>query len=454
MKAERDVRKKMSSIKDEITFDEIYEQIDSQYKWLKEKELSLEYDVLNTRTFMKDIYNYACQKNKKIIIISDMYLSKEFLKDVLKKNGYTKFDNIYISSEYGKTKGTGELYNIALEELNISVKDILHIGDNQYSDINRPRKLGINAFFIPKVFDFLLKIDSRIEFFYKNHKDDLGASIMLGLLAYQSEQSYKNYWYEFGYKYAGPIILGYMQWLDQQLVKEKIDTVLFVARDGYTLEKVFNLISNSEAHTEYIYLPRKIAHECLSEESEIAEKSKKEYRLYLDQFNLQDKKLAMIDSMTYWYSSQRALVELLPDKDIIGYYWLVGPHPIENLTFETFQKDHIHRLGELIELIMTAPTSPIETIANGKPVFKEPDEPESVRIKIYPDLSSGAVDFAKDYVNNFKKLKGFFSCEMLMEWIKLFQSRPTEIDKISFFNIEHASDENHEGYYKLMRYWY
>ncbi|OUM69222.1 hypothetical protein PIROE2DRAFT_57587 [Piromyces sp. E2] len=454
MMAEREIRRKSAATKDDITFDEIYEQIDSKYKWLKEKELAMEYDSLNARPFMKEIYNYACKKNKRMIIISDMYLSKQFLSEVLKKNGYTTFEQIYISSEYGKTKGTGDLYKIALEDLNLSVKDIMNIGDNKYSDVIRPRKLGVNAFHVPKVFEFLSETDSKIEYFYKDRKEDIGTSIMLGLLAYQSESSYKNYWYEFGYKYAGPLIFGYMQWLEDQLKTREIDQVLFIARDGYTLEKVFKLIGSSEVHTDYLYLPRNIAREILNEDSEIAEKSKNEYRQYLKQFDLQGKKIAVIDSVTYWWSSQKALVHLLPEKEIIGYYWLVGPTEVEGLTFETFQKNHIHKLGEMIELFMTAPTPPVETITKGKPVFKKVDDAEEVRIKIYPDISKGAIDFAKDYINSFKKIKGFFSCEMLMDWIKLFQSRPTEIDKISFFNIEHASDENHESYHKLMSYWY
>ncbi|ORX61238.1 hypothetical protein BCR36DRAFT_315751, partial [Piromyces finnis] len=431
MMAERRVRKTVQGTKEDIKFDEIYEEIDERYKWLKEKELLLEYQSSNARLFIKDIYEYACQQNKKIIIISDIYLSKQFIVKLLEKNGYTNYDSIYISSEYYKTKGTGSLYNVAMEDLNLSVKDILHVGDNLFSDVNRPRKLGINAFYVPKVIEFLFQTDSRIEYFYKKYKDDIGASIMLGLLAYHSEGTYNNYWYEFGYKYAGPLILGYMQWLEQQLKKEDISKALFVARDGYTLEKVFKLIHPSEEiETHYIYLPRKIANECLSENPEIAEKSKKEYMYYLEQFDLQSKRLAVIDSVTYWFSSQRTLVHLFPEKEIKGYYWLYGNNLFNNLMCESFQNDHRHRIGEIIELIMTAPTSPVETIANGKPIFKEMNETENVRVKLYPDLSSGAINFAKDYLSAFKNLNNSnLSCDMLIEWIKIFLQRPTEIDK-------------------------
>ena len=280
---------------------------------------------------------------------------------------------------------------------------------------------------------------------------------MLSLLASHSEQSYQNYWYELGYNYAGPLIFGFMQWLDHQMKKDEMDQAFFIGRDGYTLEKVFKLINGDslEIQTHYIYLPRNIAHGCLNDDIEIAEKSQKEYRHYLEQFNLKrNKKLALIDSVTYWWSSQRTLVRLFPDKEIKGYYWLYGSNLFENLNCESYQKDHNHSIGELIELFMTAPTPPVKTIVNGQPIFEEISPEEKVRIKLYPDLSKGAIDFARDYLRSFNHFNGYFSSDMLIDWVKLFIQRPTEIDKISFFTIEHAADENHSNYNKLMYRWY
>ena len=85
MKAEQSARRDAQDRKEDVTLDEIYQQIDSKYKPIKEKEMSLEYMVLRSRPEIKKIYDYARQRNKKIVIISDMYLSRKFLTDVLKK---------------------------------------------------------------------------------------------------------------------------------------------------------------------------------------------------------------------------------------------------------------------------------------------------------------------------------------------------------------------------------
>lgn len=333
----------------------------------------------------------------------------------------------------------------------------MHIGDNLESDIRRARQLGIDAFFVPKALDCLIETDPRIRKFYKDHKDDLGASIMIGLLAAHSEKPYQDYWFDFGYKYAGPVIFGYMQWLDTQLKKDDIHKALFVARDGYTLEKVFNLIKTSDVQTHYIYLSRKIARKLLYGDQKAIAKARQEYATYLDQFNLQDQKLAMIDSTTLYLSAQKALIRMFSKKYVHGYYWLTG-RKISEIEAKVyfFQKKHEWLIPDniFIFFMIPAPIPPIKSIENGKPVLKQVNVHELKRIKIYPRLSNGAAVFAKDYIQCFDKLKGFFSCDMLIDWMNTFCSMPTETDKTMFYRIQDAGDINHELYFPMFLDWY
>jgi len=436
-----------------FTFDEIYKNIDKKYRWLKEKELSLEYNVTSPRPLLKNIYEYAVHKNKKIIIISDMYFSKKYLSKILKKCGYTKFMNLYVSSAYHKTKKSGSLYSKVIKKLNINSNKILHIGDNYKSDILQARKLGLNAFYVPTVMRNFLESDYRIKIFQKHHKKELGASIMLGLLAPHFECSFNNYWYEFGYKYAGPVILGFMEWLDDQLKKDKIYKVLFVARDGYTLEKVFNIIKTSNASSYYFYFNRKIVNDIFSKNKTISENMKKEFMLYLKKVDIKnDNKLAIVDSVTKKWTSQRGINFFFPEKFIKGYYWFTGyrkkyKNYYKNMKHESYQKDHKkHRFGDLIELIMTAPTSPIIGIKNGNPIFKVTNESEKIIINLYPKISNGAIDFAKNFLELFNKLNIYFSCDMLIDWINYFKDFHTEVDKTMFSNIKGSFTGEHENY--------
>lgn len=133
IKAERKARERYREQED-VTFDQIYQQIGVQYRHLKEKELELENEVLTANGSVYEIYQYALGKGKKIIVCSDMYLPKKFLETVLYANGYQGFEKIYVSSDIMMTKGSGNLFGRALHELHVSNTSVLHIGDNLESD--------------------------------------------------------------------------------------------------------------------------------------------------------------------------------------------------------------------------------------------------------------------------------------------------------------------------------
>ena len=78
----------------------------------------------------KAVYEYALLKGKRIIIVSDMFLPKSFIERILVKNGYDKYEKLYLSSEYKKIKFTGSLFKIVLAELEVKPSQILHVTIN------------------------------------------------------------------------------------------------------------------------------------------------------------------------------------------------------------------------------------------------------------------------------------------------------------------------------------
>lgn len=124
---------------------------------LKEKELSLEYQLISIRHVMKEVYDAALEYNKKVIVTSDTYFTEDFIKKILWKNGYVGISRYYVSSQLGKRKDTGEIYDYILQDLNISPSRILHIGDNPNSDCKIPHSKGLNVAYYSKCFDRLQK---------------------------------------------------------------------------------------------------------------------------------------------------------------------------------------------------------------------------------------------------------------------------------------------------------
>ncbi|UGB27199.1 HAD-IA family hydrolase [Methylorubrum sp. B1-46] len=83
---------------------------------------------------------------KVIIAISDMYFSHSQMLDILDKLGLRAFfDHIYISAHCNETKQTGDLFKRVLRDVGIGPQDMLHVGDNQQSDIVMAEKVGVGA---------------------------------------------------------------------------------------------------------------------------------------------------------------------------------------------------------------------------------------------------------------------------------------------------------------------
>ena len=66
--------------------------------------------------------------------------------------------------------------------------------------------------------------------------------------------------YEIGCRYAGPVLYSYGEWIVDQAVKKGIKRLYFIARDGYLVKKIVDVILKKEGtdiKTQYIYGSRK-----------------------------------------------------------------------------------------------------------------------------------------------------------------------------------------------------
>ena len=61
-----------------------------------------------------------------------------------------KFEKIFSSADYLLNKREGNLYKKAEEELNIKPENHIHVGDNEYSDIQKAKVIGIETIKIQK----------------------------------------------------------------------------------------------------------------------------------------------------------------------------------------------------------------------------------------------------------------------------------------------------------------
>lgn len=444
-----EVRARENSSNEEISLNEIYCNIHSKYKSLKQRELEFEKQMLQTNPQILKIFEYAKIMGKTIIITSDMYLPKQFLESILKEKGIFGWNNFYLSSELNKTKRSGNLYKHILDELNVKPNKILHIGDNKHSDEKMAQKNGIKTFLVPKNFKILIKEQPAYQNYYTANKK-LSRSIILSMIAY-NHVNCKNssYWYNLGWNYGGPSILAYIQWIEKQAQQDNLSHLFFIARDGYILKKVFDKIATYQCSTTYLFAPRFVKND---------ETIFSEYKKYLNSLNLPQGKTAIVDSKTTNFSSQ-TLLNIALNKNLLGYYWCIKPKEIISEINPNFlrefrdKKNPFLKEWGLMELFMTAPHPPVANFKNGNIIFESLSKHEKNRIKIYTQIERGILDYIDTYINIFKTQKLFLNENDLCELINILPLYPTHADSKYLSKIKHASDIYNKEFEPLMTTW-
>ena len=304
---------------EEITLDEIYNEIPKKFKHLKSVEIEQEYLACFADANMYEIFEYAKQQHKKICITSDMYLPINVIEKILKENGYDGYQKLFLSSETKKTKINKSIFYDIMDYFNISANQILHIGDNYVSDYEIPRDIKIDAYYYSKA-SSIDGYDKDYRFFkwLDTNTDKISISLFKGLLI-RYNQTHVSSWEKFGYQYAGLMTVAFCNWLKQEFDQDKITKAFFITRDGYIPKKVFNVLY-PEFKTEYMYGSRR----CY---------------IFAGAKNLEDIYTYLVDFGTdgctfkeYW----KALS--IDDKDFYNEYLKAFPNQEEKLTLGNKQK--------------------------------------------------------------------------------------------------------------------
>lgn len=494
----------------DITLDDIYDEIDNNFKSFKQIEMDWEQMVLRPNPEMKEVWDFAREKGKKIVVASDMYLPTEFIADVLDKNGFGNYDKLYVSGDINQTKARGVLFDTIIQDMGVQPKKILHIGDNKRSDYKRPREHGLRAYLYPHLVKTFLRNNIRMSKFYREQWDNLGASILVAIAAMRDQQARlgmkiaKNYWGKIGYEYGGPVIYGYTRWIEKTAADQGINHLMFVARDGYTLQRVFNTF-NDTIKNSYIYAPRflnlicrldywkkdtkqsgaiieyfrnndarieKLAanqrfekwadfHDFIQNNidlfAELAGVERENYKRYLLQNANADDKIGVIDTITARFSSQKIIQDAI-GKDAIAFYWSVlkgayeGVYKYNQFIVNNRDRKYVFTKNwEFMEFLMTAPEYPIKNLThNGLPVYDpNPTDAEKFRREIYPDVSDGAIDFANDIKDLFGGANIYLDGTTLVRWVNCLCDNPTTEDFNNMAQVKHAYDSGHSDYQPL-----
>lgn len=246
--------------KEDIDFDFIYDQFAENYTLPEEdknalKQLEIDTEYKNILPINKNIdrVKELINTGARVVLISDMYHSEKTIRSFLCKCDDI-FENIpiYVSSAYGKTKITKGLFKIVQEAENVNCSKWLHFGDNIRVDINPARDLGIKA----QHYKYIGLEDYEKQVLKKLGNNSfiqlaIGASKNARLFTPDMTPQKK-----LGCSFAACLYVGYIEWLISESQRQGIKRLYFLARDGYLLQKMFDIIAKArgvDIETKYIY---------------------------------------------------------------------------------------------------------------------------------------------------------------------------------------------------------
>lgn len=442
LRVEAEKRARKNCRQKEITIDDIYLFLPRDFQFLKKIEVDAEMETVFSNNFLKKIFNDLINQGKEVILASDMYLKECDIIEILDKCDIKKYKKLYLSSTYGKTKKSGELFEEIVKENDILSGELLHIGDNSCSDFDIPRTLGIASILYKKNCDSIEL--NYINNFFTSPKDDkhyLGESILSQLIRCNYQANSNRFWFNLGYNFCGPLAYSIVAYLDRQIKTKKPDCLLFIARDGFILQKIYKLMSSNCLPNYYVYASRGMIKN-IKNDSKLYD----EYVNYITSVieeNFDQKKFFVIDTTTINFTAQSFLKDVFYTSDIYGVYWLASAGYVGGSYSSIFIRPHIsEKINFFVETLLSAPTPPVNTLYKGCPLFEVPSDEEQQRCEIFKEIADGALAFASQLAldHNLRDFKIPIAPESVVKLVSTYLKNCTPEDYFMLSKLSHTGD--------------
>ncbi|MBK6741804.1 MAG: hypothetical protein IPG66_02045 [Hydrogenophilales bacterium] len=220
----------------------------------REIEQGMELWFVRPRAELIRLLKRVAAQGKRIVAVSDMYLPKALIGQMLDRAGIGFISEIYVSNDTGWRKDTGEAWRRLPEIEGVAADEWLHIGDNEHSDI----QLTVAAKYMMPLHvlrpSALLETVPCLRPLHRRGTLAWPDQLWLGLLANRLSDIADRYPNRFGktlrfedaesigYLCFGPIVANYILWVAREAVRQGIGQLLFLSREGYLLEKAFNAL--------------------------------------------------------------------------------------------------------------------------------------------------------------------------------------------------------------------
>ncbi|HDG7825460.1 TPA: hypothetical protein PCJ76_004375 [Klebsiella quasipneumoniae] len=253
-----------------LGYDDEYLIQDVMLQWVENYISAQQYD---TTAISHELYSWEIEQEKKNIyldpdvkeflaqypsditlFLSDFYTSSANLKELLLSAGLdTSVISDGISSiDERLNKRSGRLFDFVQNKYQISPVDWIHIGDNEWSDVQMPASKGIQSIrYLPSQQH---QLREQKEFLWRKN-EELTEAITNNILKEYTKSKDLPVDFQLGLQ-TTPLIAGFCLKILEQAITSKCEKILFFTREGEFFIKAMDvLIKNIRANISEIKIP-------------------------------------------------------------------------------------------------------------------------------------------------------------------------------------------------------
>jgi predicted HAD superfamily hydrolase len=231
--------------REEVTLDEIYSRLPALppdiWPGLRDEELATERDVCYADPTILGVYRDMIAAGTSVAFVSDTALPTTFLETLLSEKGYGGPHRVFASSAFGTSKSHGKLFPLVASGLGVQPSEIWHIGDNARSDVVQAHRAGVHGlWYRPE----LRRPTHRKREKAARDERGIARSLVAGIprLLSVGSSATDSTWRGIGLTVAGPLYLGFTQWLMGKLAEFAPDRIYFCSRDGRIVQRVHEML--------------------------------------------------------------------------------------------------------------------------------------------------------------------------------------------------------------------
>ncbi|MFT5112109.1 MAG: putative HAD superfamily hydrolase [Parasphingorhabdus sp.] len=227
-------------------------------------EMRMESSVIVVRQELAAWLESLKQQQKRVLLISDIYLTSNYLQLLVDDNGLTNYvEGIISSADNFHAKASGATWPLIKERYGIDPERWIHVGDNLISDGSRPSEFGLRSYILKDLQE--KHRHSVVKGLYNKTRHNAllrGRYIQQLMMPLEDENEQVPELYLDGYNFLGFVLGYYCLSILEHCRKNHINRIFFCSREGWTIQKVWDSMmpfiapEGNYPESSYLYVSR------------------------------------------------------------------------------------------------------------------------------------------------------------------------------------------------------